>query len=40
MHETLVIPVCAWQMIQEEPFMWEDYREGETLLRTVLVSLA
>ena len=40
MHETLVVPVCAWQMVQEKPFMWENYSEGGTLLRTVLLSLA
>ena len=40
MHETLVVPVCAWQMVQEKPFMWENYGEGGSLLRTVLLSLA
>jgi hypothetical protein len=40
MHETLVVPVCAWQMVQEKPFMWENYSEGGTLLRTVLLNLA
>jgi hypothetical protein len=42
MHETLVVPVCAWQMVQEKPFMWENYSEGgtRTLLRTVLLSIA
>lgn len=40
MHETLVVPVCAWQMVQEKPFMWENYSEGRTLLRTVPLSLA
>ena len=24
MHKTLVVPVCAWQMVQEKPFMWEN----------------
>jgi hypothetical protein len=40
MHETLVVPICAWQMVQEKPFMWENYSKGRTLLRTVLLSLA
>jgi hypothetical protein len=40
MHKTLVVPVCAWQMVQEKSFMWENYSEGETLLRIVLLSLA
>jgi hypothetical protein len=33
MHETLVVPVCAWQMVQEKPFMWENFaflfRDGD-----------
>lgn len=24
MHETLVVPVCTWQMVQEKSFMWEN----------------
>ena len=39
MHETLVVPVCAWQMVQEKPFMWENYSEGGNLLRAMLLSL-
>lgn len=27
-HETLVIPVCARQMLEEESFMRENYDEG------------
>lgn len=30
MHETLVVPVCAWQMVQKKSFMRENYREGRT----------
>lgn len=38
MHEALVVPVCAWQMVQEKPFMWENYSKGGTLLRAMLLS--
>ena len=27
-HETLVVPVCARQMLEEESFMRENYDEG------------
>ena len=40
MHKTFVVPVCAGQMVQEKPFMWENYNEGGTLLRIVLLGLA
>lgn len=29
MHEALVVPVCAREMIQEEPFMREDYAKAK-----------
>ena len=40
MHEALVVPVCARQMIQEESFMWKDYTKAKTMLRTVRVNYA
>lgn len=35
MHEALVVPVCAREMIQEEAFMGEDYTKVKTVLNTV-----
>jgi hypothetical protein len=31
MHETLVVPVCARQTVEEKPFMRENYDEGALL---------
>jgi len=39
MHETLVVSVCARQMIQEESFMRENYKEVD-LLSTIVLNLA
>jgi hypothetical protein len=39
MHETLVISVCPRQMVQEESFMRENYKEVD-LLSTIVLNLA
>ncbi len=39
MHETLVVSVCARQMIQEESFMRENYKEVD-VLSTIVLNLA